>query len=331
LTAGLVCAGFLTHPSPAFAGSGEVVAATSHVVSFNSQGSLTQHSTSAPTVGEFLLERGIVPDDRDFVSPSAETPLSDRMTIVYRAAVPVTIVTSTEKRDVVSSAQDVGSLLDEQGINLASTDEVEPSLGDAVPQNGVVRITRVLKWSRTEQRPIAAQTIRRLDPSMTPGTTRIVSKGSPGLREVMVSFVQRDGGSVKAQVLTSYVVRKAHPRVIAEGVGEFEAFERTRSSAIERTSYVAASATQMEATAYTAGCYGCSGITAIGRPAGHGIVAVDPRVIPLGTHLYIPGYGYALAGDTGGAIRGNRIDLGFNSLHDALLFGRREVTVYRIR
>ena len=68
----------------------------------------------------------------------------------------------------------------------------------------------------------------------------------------------------------------------------------------------------------------CSG----GRVAGHGVVAVDPRIIPLGSRLFIPGYGSAVAGDTGSAIRGNRIDLGFNSLRDALLFGRRAITVY---
>jgi 3D (Asp-Asp-Asp) domain-containing protein len=147
----------------------------------------------------------------------------------------------------------------------------------------------------------------------------------------MVSFLQRDGGSIKANVLRSRVVRNARPRIVAEGVGEYEAFERMAGYGLQHTSYVAASAMHMIATAYTAGCYGCSGITAIGRPAGHGIVAVDPSVIPLGTRLYIPGYGFALAGDTGGAIRGNRIDLGFNSMRDALLFGRREVMVYRIK
>jgi len=87
----------------------------------------------------------------------------------------------------------------------------------------------------------------------------------------------------------------------------------------------------MVATAYTASCAGCSGMTAIGRPAGHGIVAVDPRVIPLGTRMYIPGYGHALAGDTGGAIHGNRIDLGFNSNAQANQFGRRSVMVYLIK
>jgi 3D (Asp-Asp-Asp) domain-containing protein len=87
----------------------------------------------------------------------------------------------------------------------------------------------------------------------------------------------------------------------------------------------------MIATAYTASCGGCDGMTAIGRRAGRGIVAVDPRVIPLGTRLYIPGYGPAIAGDTGGSIVGRRIDLGFDSVRDAMLFGRRDITVYKLK
>lgn len=86
----------------------------------------------------------------------------------------------------------------------------------------------------------------------------------------------------------------------------------------------------MVATAYFAGGGGLNGdgITATGLRATYGIVAVDPRVIPLGTKLYIPGYGPALAADTGGWIKGNRIDLCFNSLEEAIQWGRREVKVY---
>ncbi|MGP6157426.1 MAG: 3D domain-containing protein [Vulcanimicrobiaceae bacterium] len=87
----------------------------------------------------------------------------------------------------------------------------------------------------------------------------------------------------------------------------------------------------MIATAYIAGCDGCSGITRTGTRAGHGVVAVDPHFIPLGTKLYVPGYGRALAGDTGGGIQGRRIDLGFDSLREAQLFGRREIVVYVLR
>ena len=82
----------------------------------------------------------------------------------------------------------------------------------------------------------------------------------------------------------------------------------------------------MESTAYSA--YETSPYTATGESVRYGIAAVDTNLIPLGTSLYIEGYGHALAADTGGAIRGNRIDLAFDSHQDALSWGRRDVMVY---
>jgi 3D (Asp-Asp-Asp) domain-containing protein len=70
------------------------------------------------------------------------------------------------------------------------------------------------------------------------------------------------------------------------------------------------------------------GVSALGIPAGYGLVAVDPDVIPLGTRLYVEGYGYAIAADVGGGINGRHIDLCFDSHRDALQFGRQWVNVY---
>jgi 3D (Asp-Asp-Asp) domain-containing protein len=77
----------------------------------------------------------------------------------------------------------------------------------------------------------------------------------------------------------------------------------------------------------TATGYSIHGRTATGIPTGWGVVAVDPAVIPLGTRLTIPGYGDAVAADTGGAVRGATIDLWFPSVSQALAWGRRAVTV----
>jgi len=73
-----------------------------------------------------------------------------------------------------------------------------------------------------------------------------------------------------------------------------------------------------------------NGITATGLRARKGIVAVDPRIIPLGTRLYIPGYGEALAADTGGWIKNYRIDLCFESLEECFSFGRRSIRIYLV-
>lgn len=87
----------------------------------------------------------------------------------------------------------------------------------------------------------------------------------------------------------------------------------------------------MEATAYLPTDGSAEGITAMGIPATYGIVAVDPAIIPLGTRVYIPGYGEALAADTGGAIYGYKIDLCMEDYYQAMDFGRRTVTVFVLK
>jgi 3D (Asp-Asp-Asp) domain-containing protein len=84
----------------------------------------------------------------------------------------------------------------------------------------------------------------------------------------------------------------------------------------------------MSASAYSAYDPGNSSYTSQGHLLRHGLVAVDPNVIPLGTRLFIPGYGFAIADDVGGNIQGNRIDLAFDSHGEAMQFGRQSVTVY---
>ncbi len=188
----------------------------------------------------------------------------------------------------------------------------------------------VVTWERIERRTTAPQTLHRLSIGLAPGHSKVVAHGRPGLVEVATLYAQRDGGPVHRTVLSSKVLVASKPRIVADGIGSasLASFE---AHGLIHMAYMARSAIEMLATAYTAGSAGGSGWTAIGRRAGYGVVAVDPRVIPLGTHLYIPGYGVAIAGDTGGAIVGNRIDLGFDSLRDAMLFGRRDVKVYRLK
>jgi 3D (Asp-Asp-Asp) domain-containing protein len=324
----LVGAGFVSHP--ALAAAAAIEAPAGHVVLFQSQGTQTQHVTSAQTVGDFLKERGITPGPLDYVRPAATTALVDNLVIEYAPAVPVKLTTRSGSKTIVTTATDVGALLEEQGIRLGKYDVVRPSLADPIVANATIRIARVVKWITSVKQHIAQRTIHQIDFSMPPGETRVVKAGAPGLALTMVDYTQTDG-KLHKRIVARRLLRKPQARVIAEGVGTYAAIADFARHGLEKTSYIATTALDMVATAYTAQCNGCNGYTATGYRAGHGIVAVDPRVIPLGTRLYIPGYGFAIAGDTGGAIVGLRIDLGFDSLSDAMTFGRRAVKVYRLR
>lgn len=85
------------------------------------------------------------------------------------------------------------------------------------------------------------------------------------------------------------------------------------------------------ATAYTASCHGCSGITKTGidlrKNDQQKVIAVDPKVIPLGTKVYVEGYGHAVAGDIGSAIKGNKIDVFIPTKKEAFQWGRKQVKV----
>lgn len=105
----------------------------------------------------------------------------------------------------------------------------------------------------------------------------------------------------------------------------------TESKTTESKTSVEGKTMYMNSTAYTAFCEGCSGVTRTGidlrANPGLKVIAVDPSVIPLGTKVHVEGYGYAIAGDTGGAIKGNKIDVYVQHRADALSWGRKQVKV----
>jgi len=129
-----------------------------------------------------------------------------------------------------------------------------------------------------------------------------------------------DGFVVERRQVEAVITRPPQDRVIRVG---------TRRVLASRGEFAGKEVLVMEATGYAPWHgHGVDDVTATGMRAGFGVVAVDPRVIPLGSVLFIEGYGRAIAGDTGGAILGNRIDLGFPTAREAYRFGRRPVRVY---
>jgi 3D (Asp-Asp-Asp) domain-containing protein len=150
----------------------------------------------------------------------------------------------------------------------------------------------------------------------------ITRRGKAGLVRKRYEIVYRDGRETEQNLLETAVLRPAvNERITAPA----------RYQLASRGYYAGRRVFRMVATAYDPGPGSCgpaaTGKTAIGLHAGHGVVAVDPRMIPMKARIYVEGYGYAVAGDVGSAIKGNRIDLGFRSRSQALRYGRRPVTV----
>jgi 3D (Asp-Asp-Asp) domain-containing protein len=122
-----------------------------------------------------------------------------------------------------------------------------------------------------------------------------------------------------------------------------ERFQKAQIRSVEATAHAAQQKSQqLQATTPTtpsppppgkrqltvgATCYDLPGTTATGMPVGRGVVAVDPTVIPLGSRLYVPGYGNGVAADVGGGIKGNVIDLWYPTLKECAAWGRRSVTI----
>lgn len=121
------------------------------------------------------------------------------------------------------------------------------------------------------------------------------------------------------------------PEVAAPSTSNTASKENAPEATAPSTNNTASKELIVEASAYTASCEGCSGITATGinlktNPNAK-VISVDPTVIPLGSKVYVEGYGEAIAGDTGGAIKGNRIDVFFPSQQDAINFGVKQLKV----
>jgi 3D (Asp-Asp-Asp) domain-containing protein len=288
--------------------------------------------THAATVDGLLRERGISLRPEDGLSSDPNAPLVEGATIVYRPAVPVSLNVDGAQRTVLSAATSVDDVLRAQHVAVGPHDTIEPEPRTAVAANAVITITHATSWLERVRSAILPPIQKKFDIAMSAGTQRVVDPGSSGTEETTVEVLRPRGAATSRRlIVAARILRFPRVRVIAQGVGDYSTLAGIARRGLAGTARLANAALRMVATAYTAACSGCSGMTASGRPAGHGVVAVDPRFIPLGSHLFIPGYGHAFAGDTGGSIRGNRIDLGFDSARDALSFGRRPVVVYVLK
>lgn len=280
--------------------------------------------TTADTVAELLKEQKIVLKEHDQISPNPQTAIENKMNVKLNIALHLTYVDGGKSQKVWSTSTTVADFLTQQGIKLNELDRVEPSLTDKITENGVVDVIRVEKVTDVVEEPVQFAVVTKKDEKLQKGQEKVIAPGKQGRVSRQYEVVLENGREVSRKLVNEQNILQKQDKIVAVGTKDL-ALQVSRGEAPNgREFYVTA-------TAYTAYCNGCSGRTATGlnlrANPNMKVIAVDPSVIPLGSKVYVEGYGYAVAADTGGAIKGYIVDLLMPSHADAYRWGRKKVKI----
>jgi uncharacterized protein YabE (DUF348 family) len=270
------------------------------------------------TVADVLTRENITLGPKDLVAPAINQAVKKDTRIVVVRAFKIKVTADGKTRIVLSPPVTVKSAIKLAGFTLTDKDIVKTLPTPRTVPGQEIEVIRVTEREENVRQPVPYQIERTTDPSLEKGLTKTISRGQDGLALNTIRITYHNGQEAKREVVKSEMLVQPANKVVAMGTitsvsrgGERLNFKEVR---------------YMEASAYTYTGYR----TATGRNPEVGMVAVDPSVIPMGTRLYIEGYGYAHAADTGGAIKGNRIDLFMEEYAQCIGWGRRQVKVYML-
>ena len=237
--------------------------------------------------------------------------LKDGAVLYVERSVPVTIIENDKEKIIYTTQQTVQGAVNDAGYDWRKMMPLEDGLSK-VHENMKIHMVPYTARNVVREESVPAGYTMWYDSSLAPDEVVVIQEGTPERRRLEIEEFISDG------------------KVIHESVFKVETLE-AGVKGIARTGKrdgAVGWVTTMNATAYHPNDGGGDGITATGTKAGYGTVAVDPSVIPLGSKLYIPQYGEAIAADTGGAIVGHKIDLCMESYEECYQFGRRDVQVF---
>ncbi|MFS0766781.1 MULTISPECIES: ubiquitin-like domain-containing protein [Peribacillus] len=284
--------------------------------------------STAETVDELLKDQDLSVKEQDKITPSKNTKLKANMEVAIDKAFSLKLVVGGDEKQVWSTSTTVADFLKQQGVKLNDLDRVEPELTEKVEAENTVNVVRIEKVTDVVEEPVDFAVITKKDDSLSKGKEKIVKEGKDGLISKKYEVVKENGKEVKRELLSEKVVNKKQDKVVTVGTRTTVA---QASRGVTNVSSSSGKEIYVSSTAYTASCKGCSGVTSTGvdlkSNPGAKIIAVDPSVIPLGSKVYVEGYGYAVAADKGGAIKGNKIDVFFSSKNDAYRWGVKRVKV----
>lgn len=300
--------------------------------------------TRVGNVAELLSEEGVTVNDADKLNVSPEAEIDDGHEIIVKRGKQVTIKTNSGETVANVTSADAEGALAEAGYQTSEADEITTD-GD------IISVVTVEEKTEEIAVPINFETTYTEDASLITGETKVVQSGANGEKLITQRVVFRDGVEASRETLSEEITKEPVKQIIAKGTKVIAtpapaknvtppAAKGSNSSSdtgntINGMKYK--KKITMQATAYSTSPSENGGYTvsAKGNPLRHGIVAVDPRVVPLGSKVYVEStdgswvYGVASAEDTGGAIKGNKIDLCYEgSVASVNTFGRRSCNVY---
>ncbi|MEK4405667.1 ubiquitin-like domain-containing protein [Sporosarcina sp. FSL K6-6792] len=291
--------------------------------------------TTNHKVEEILAEADIEITEYDVVNPVLDEQLGKENSITVQKAFEVTLNDGGEEKKVRSTSTTVADFLKRENIHLNDDDRLNRKADGYLKPGSIVEVVRVEKVTDVVEEPANFAVETRNDPSLLKGREKIVQAGKKGTVSRKFEIVKENGKEISRKLLEEKSIKKPQTKIVSigsqvmvasasAGMSNSKTVSRNDSSAEGGEFYVTA-------TAYTAHCNGCSGITRTGinlrANPNLKVIAVDPSVIPLGSKVWVEGYGYAVAGDTGGAIKGKKIDLHVATKGDAYKFGRRQVKI----
>ena len=230
------------------------------------------------------------------------------------------------------------------GIALGALDRAEPALTAPLAEATDIRVIRVRQSQEHLQDYVPFEYRRVYDPDLPLGLRQQVQAGVPGILVLRIETLMEDGEVVYRKVAETHMVKLPHSAVVAYGTKRLagpmarleSAKDLPRYDSVTSDTLAVRRVLNVEATGYEAGPRSTGkrpgdpwyGVTSIGWQAKPGIIAVDPKMIGYGTRLYVPGYGFGVAGDSGKDIVGMKIDLFYNTEQDAARWGRQNLSVY---
>ena len=296
-------------------------------------GTVHTHRAGANTIAGLLTEIGLTVGDFDRTNHSLDSPIWEGLNLVIfrEVAFGIRINGGETAYQLILPGTTVNHVLVQQQIEHELTLLYTGEL-DRYIENG--EVLNFVTWDShyyTEVEVIPYETVENHTGAVREGRQHIRQEGVDGEHQVTNSVIVIGGEEANRAVIGQTVTIDPIDKIIDIGTARLGALTDPTREDFHYVRHL-----RMEATAYTAG-FSCTGkhpcdpwwgITASGRRVEHGIVAVDRNVIPLGTWLYVEGYGFALAADVGSAIRGYKIDLFMHCIQDARRFGRRHINVW---